>query len=97
MNIDELIDIRANARLSKDWLLCDKIRDKLDEHLVFIFDGTEGQEVYYLTEKYFKFKNKFKETNAMSNRKYVEYRIKQDIKHEGIFNGWLHSVNHKKS
>lgn len=71
--IDELIDIRKYARVSKNWHLSDKIRDYLDEKLVFIFDANWGQEVYYSTECFFKRKEQKEETKLMTKRQYVEY------------------------
>ena len=60
--VDELIEIRKEARQNKDWKLCDEIRNYLDIKLVFIFDTKAGQEIYYLFEEYFKNKeNKEKE------------------------------------
>lgn len=52
-NIDELIDLRKQAREAKDYAVCDELRNYLDTQLVFIFDAPHGQEIYYLTEKYF--------------------------------------------
>jgi len=58
-HIGELIEIRAISREKKMWEFCDKIRDYLDEKLVFIFDGPDGQEVHNLSEGYFKRKNDY--------------------------------------
>lgn len=52
-DIDELIDMRKDARLKKDWSTSDEIRDYLDSLLVFIFDVKDGQDVYHLNKKYF--------------------------------------------
>lgn len=89
--IDELIEIRESAREGKDYKLCDKIRDYLDSHLVFIFDGVNGQEIYHLTKSSFKFKEQIekKNNNKLTNRKYVELLIKRDINAEAYFNDWL--------
>ena len=46
-HIDELIDIRAQARIGKLWGFSDEIRDYLDTKHVFIFDTKDGQEVYH--------------------------------------------------
>ena len=89
--VDELIEIRKEARQNKDWKLCDEIRNYLDIKLVFIFDTKAGQEIYYLFEEYFKNKENKIETFAMSNRQYIEYRIQQEIRHNNNFNAWLYS------
>lgn len=86
--IDELIDLRVLARSYKYWLLSDSIRKFLDSKLVFIFDTKDGQEVYHLNEGYFK-----KKPVEMSNRQYVEHRIKEDIIAEKNFDAWLYSIN----
>ena len=51
-NIDELIELRKEARLSNNWKLSDEIRNYLDTKLIFIFDTKFGQEIYYITESY---------------------------------------------
>lgn len=90
--IDELIDIRKNARDNKDWKLSDDIRNYLDVKLIFIFDAKWGQEVWYLTNDYFSHKERKIETTAYSNRQYVEHKIKEDIRAENNFDAWLYSV-----
>jgi cysteinyl-tRNA synthetase len=45
--IDELVDMRENARYNKNWKLADKIRDLLDTKHVFVFDTKEGQVIYH--------------------------------------------------
>lgn len=77
--IDELIEERKNARINKNWNLSDKIRDYLDNKLVFIFDAKFGQEVYYLIEGFLKRKEQKEETKLMSNRQYLEYAIRSGI------------------
>lgn len=91
-NIDELIMKREIARHGKDFKTSDELRNKLDSVLVFVFDLKESIEVYHLTPSYFKFKNKFEETVKMSLRKYVEFKIQQDIAAEKLFNAWLFST-----
>ena len=93
MNIDELIEERRIARLNKDWKRSDEIRSLLDEHLVFVFDNRWGQQIYYLTEKYFKFKHKLEKTKSMSNRQYVEYRIQEDERVEKVLQAWIYTIN----
>ena len=90
--IDELIEYRKEARENKNWKLSDEIRDYLNTKLVFVFDANWGQEVYYLTEGYFKNQERKIETMSMSKRQYVEYRIKQDINAEKNFEAWLFST-----
>jgi len=90
--IDELIDDRKEARVNKNWKLSDEIRDYLDTKLVFIFDTKWGQEVYYLTDGYFKNQERKIETIAMSKRQYLEYRSKQEINAEKNFEAWLFST-----
>lgn len=90
--IDELIEDRKEARENKNWKLSDEIRNYLDAKLVFVFDTKWGQEVYYLTEWYFKNKERKIETMAMSKRQFVEYKIKQDINAEKNFEAWLFST-----
>ena len=79
--IDELIDIRKDARENKDWKLSDEIRNYLDEKLVFIFDTKDGQEVWFIPNG-----------SKITNRKEMENKIKNDIRHNEIFDSWLYSV-----
>ena len=64
-HIEELIEIRATSREKKLWEFCDEIRNYLDERLVFIFDGPDGQEVFNLNEGYFKRKNDYEKTTKI--------------------------------
>ena len=89
--IDQLINIREELKLQKNYKEADSIRDYLDSKYVFIFDSKNGQEVYHLTEKFFKFKSKFEETDKMSNRKYVEYYLMQEKRAEKILDAWTFS------
>ncbi|NJO63645.1 MAG: hypothetical protein HC836_37285 [Richelia sp. RM2_1_2] len=86
------------ARVGKDYKLCDEIRNYLDTHLVFVFDAPHGQEVYYLTDSYFKWKSKIEQLRGLifTNRKFVEYRIKEDIRISAIFEGWLVTTKNSK-
>ena len=45
--IDELIDIRKEARINKDYLLSDEIRNYLDSKNTFIFDFPNNEQVIY--------------------------------------------------
>lgn len=80
--IDELIEIRHETRLKKDWALSDKIRDYLDCKYIFIFDSEEGQIVYH---------RKKESRNSLINK------LKQEAKAEKLFNAWLFSLNVKVS
>lgn len=90
--IDELIDIRKDARENKDWKLSDEIRNYLDIKLVFVFDTKSGQEILYLPKEYFRNKDRRMETIAMSERQYVEYKIKEDVRIEKILDSWIYSM-----
>jgi len=92
LNIDELIELRKTLRETKNYKFMDVIRNYLDTRLVFIFDSTWGQEVYFLTERYFRFKDKFEQTKLMTNRKYVEYRIQQESRSERMLDAWIYTV-----
>ena len=76
--IDELIDIRENARQKKDWTLSDKIRIYLDSKHVFIFDTNEGQIVYHRNNE---------------TRKSLIDKMKQELRATKLFNAWLFSMN----
>lgn len=91
-NIDQLIATREISRADKDWKKCDDIRNYLDTKLVFIFDTKQGQEIYYLTEGYFKNKHKNERTKNLNHRQYVEYRIKQDLNAYKVFDAWVFSM-----
>lgn len=94
--VDEILDLRNYAREYKNFELSDIIRNYLDKRNIFIFDTPEDSEVYYLTEDYFKDMSKIGELYNIkfkSRRKFVEWKIKQDIKAENNFNAWLFSLN----
>jgi hypothetical protein len=88
---EELIEIREKARKEKNWQLSDSIRDELDIRLSFLFDTPEGWLVYHLNEKYFS-----KKPANMTNRQYVELRIKRDIEAEKSFDAWLYTQKQKQ-
>ena len=99
--VDELIELRKEARENKDWKLSDEIRKYLDEKLVFVFDtkdkeGKQFQEVWYLPESYFDNKDKYPETEKMTKRQYVEYRIKEEIRIEKNVDSWIYSMQSSK-
>lgn len=74
MYIDELVDIRKEAREKKNWKLSDDIRNYLDTKLVFIIDHKEYQEVHYLTDSYF---NKIYSYNKGDAKKWEETAIQK--------------------
>lgn len=78
--IDELIEIREDARQKKDWALSDKIRVYLDSKHVFIFDTDGGQIVYH---------RKKESRNSLINK------LKKELRVEKLFNAWLFSMNAK--
>ena len=90
--VDELIAVREDARRYKDWKTSDLIRDYLDKILVFAFDTKDGQEVYYVTPEYFKFRPKLEKTKNLSDRQYVEYKIKESIRAENNLDAWIYSM-----
>ena len=80
--IDELVDIRENARHNKNWKLADKIRDLLDTKHVFVFDTKEGQVIYHRKE---------------STRKSLISQLKSENRADKLFNAWLFSMKAHKS
>lgn len=86
MTIDEIIDVRWQARQAKQYAESDLLREVLDEELVFTFDHKDYQEVQYLTEKYFANK-----PANMTNRQYVEHRMRQDRQAEATLQAWIYS------
>lgn len=87
MNIDEIIYDRQKFREHKNFKEVDRLRDILDSELVFVFDLPENkQEVYYLTEKYFRFK-----PQGISHREYVKEQIKKDAQLEAVINAFVFS------
>lgn len=86
-SLDQLIDERKLAREGKDFKRSDEIRQILDDNLIFVFDAPWGQEIYYLTEKYF-----VKKPITITNRQFVEIRLKEDVRLEKVFSAWLYSV-----
>jgi len=49
---DELVYIREQARLNKDYKLSDEIRNELDSRGSFVFDTKYGQVVYHIGSGY---------------------------------------------
>lgn len=121
INLNELIHMRMEARLNKDWQFSDEIRNYLDSKYVFIFDtkdneGKPFQDVYWLPKSYFnldevytytKMTPEFSETKRQkierlngikieTNRKYLEYRIKRDIRAEQNYKAWLFTTKNKQ-
>lgn len=90
MNVDELIDQRRQAKQYRNYKECDRIRDLLDNELVFVFDLPGGyDEIYYLTDKYF---SKMESADFQSKRKFVEHRIREERESENRFKSWLFSM-----
>ena len=102
--IDELIEIRKDARENKDWKLSDEIRNYLDGKLVFVFDtkdneGKQFQEVHYLTEGYFEKAERIENIHNIkfkTKREFVEWSIKQDIQLEKRMDAWIYSMQSSK-
>ena len=92
--ISELIDIRHQSRIDKDFELSDKIRDFLDTKLTFVFDSKDGQEVLHLTEGYFKNMPKIESNRNMTfetKRKFVEWNIKENLRLDKVIDAWVYS------
>jgi len=80
--IDELIEIRENARQMRDWVLSDSIRAYLDSKHVFVFDTEEGQIVYH--------------TKNQTRNSLID-KLKQEFRAKKIFNAWLFSIKAKNN
>ena len=76
--IDELIEMREDARQKKDWDLSDKIRAYLDNKHVFVFDTESGQIVYH---------TKSETRNGLIDK------LKQEFRAKKLFDAWLFSIN----
>jgi len=73
MTIDEKIEVRRMARIGKNFILSDSLRKELEGELIFINDlPNDAQEIYYLTEKYFKHMYKIKENHALVSQQIIE-------------------------
>lgn len=86
MLIDEMIDLRWQARQAKQYAESDRLREVLDDELVFTFDHKDYQEVHYLTPTYFRNK-----PETMTNRQYVEHRLRNDRQADAMLNAWIYS------
>lgn len=75
--IDELIYLRNEARIGKNWALSDAIRDFLDSKHCFVFDTDQGQVVYH---------------RISGSRQELVEEIKEEKRAIKIFDAWLHSV-----
>jgi hypothetical protein len=80
-HISELVYARELLRKERNWELCDNIRAYLDSKNVFIFDTSNGQEVYY-------------ELKGMTREKLVE-RINSEKRSIKMSDAWLYSTNKK--
>lgn len=98
--VDELINLRKEARENKDYKLSDEIRNYLDEKFIFIFDtkdndGKPFQEVYYFPESHFEKQQRIEgihNLNFKTKREFVEWNIKRDIHMEKRIDAWIYSV-----
>lgn len=100
LNPDQLIEIRRLSRNDKNWSFSDYIRNYLDDKLIFVFDAVNFQEVYFLTVNYFKSIEKIEKLHNIkfsTKRKFVEWNIKQDIKANNDFDGWLFTQSQKNT
>lgn len=76
----DLLEIRKNVRINKDFKTSDIIRNVLDIRLVFVFDAKDDngdaiQELYWLYDSYFE---KMDPLRFKTRRAYVEYQIKHE-------------------
>jgi hypothetical protein len=76
--IDELIYIREQVRLEKNYELSDKIRNYLDDNSTFVFDTPTGQEVYHYPNR---------------TRQEIVEEINKNSRADRVFNSWLYSIN----
>lgn len=94
--ISRLLAHRKEARAAKDWTLSDNIRNDLDELGAFVIDKKDGdQKVLIRDDDYFVHMEKAGRLYSITfttRRKYVEWRIQQDIKANERFDAWLHSM-----
>lgn len=74
--IDELINLRKQAREEKNWKLSDEIRDILDTKNAFVFDTTDGQVIYH---------------RPRITRKEMVKILKEEMKALKRFDSWLFS------
>ena len=75
--IDELINLRQEARDEKNWKLSDEIRTYLDSRHSFIFDTNDGQVIYH---------------RLNGTREELIIHLKENALAEKIFNSWLYSL-----
>lgn len=61
LSIDEKILLRQELRKKGQYEKADQLRQELEQELIFINDAKDGQDVYYLTEAYFKNMGKSKQ------------------------------------
>ena len=77
MFIDELIELRNEARLKKDWALSDLIREYLDSKGAFVFDKKDDCVVFH--------------TNQFKTRKELNDYINNEIRSVSNMNAWNYS------
>ena len=78
MTDTELIEIREQARVEKNWILSDQIREYLDTKHSFIFDTKNGQVIYHCLSN-------------MTRGKLIQ-NLNKDIKANKQFDSWLYSI-----
>ena len=78
--VDELIDMRRQSRIDKDWSLSDNIRDYLDTKHIFVFDHKEGQEVFH---------------RSSGTRASLIEEISREARAEKLFDSWLFTAKSK--
>lgn len=95
-DIARLLQRRLDARAAKNWTLSDAIRDELDALGAFVIDQKDGtQKTLRLDDDFFRHMEKVAGMYGITfgtRRKYVEWRVKQDIRAEQLFNAWLYSM-----
>lgn len=96
LTVKHIIQDRLKARTAKDWITSDRLRDKLDAMGVYVFDGSNGkQNAMELDDAYFQHMEKaatMYDIQFDSRRKYVEFRLKQDLTAEKRFEAWLYTM-----
>ena len=91
MNIELRIEERRIARINKDYKLSDGIRSELEDYNVFIFDKPNNfQEVWYLTDHYFK-----RKPLNISTADFIKLQEKKERQANRNFDAWLYTQNKK--
>lgn len=77
LTIDELVNLRQEARVEKNWKLSDEIRTYLDSRHAFIIDTNDGQVIYH---------------RSNGTREELIVQLKESSRAEKTFNSWLYSL-----